>query len=100
VESQLVGAGGLEIRASVDLAYEKIVHTMFESLKQMAKLDGEGEDKGQLNYHVILIGVSFVLLRLIFCLPNGRKHASLRCRDCPVGDNIRGRLLEASRAYL
>lgn len=55
VESQLVGADGLEIRANVDLAYEKIVHTMFESLKQMAKLDGEGEDKGQLNYHVILI---------------------------------------------
>jgi len=28
---------------------------MFDSLKQIAKLDGEGEDKGQLNYHVILI---------------------------------------------
>ncbi|RDB28442.1 Exocyst complex component 1 [Hypsizygus marmoreus] len=55
VENQLVGADGLEIRSSVDAAYEKIVQTIFDSLKQMAKLEGEGEDKGQLNYHVILI---------------------------------------------
>ncbi len=57
VEAQLIGFDDLEIRSHVDTAYEKIVQTMFESLKQMAKLDGaEGEDKGQLNYHVILIG--------------------------------------------
>ncbi|KAF8917639.1 exocyst complex component Sec3-domain-containing protein [Mucidula mucida] len=56
VEAQLIGFDDLEIRSHVDTAYEKIVQTMFESLKQMAKLDGaEGEDKGQLNYHVILI---------------------------------------------
>ncbi|THV06009.1 exocyst complex component sec3 subunit [Dendrothele bispora CBS 962.96] len=55
VESQMLSADGLEIRMSVDGAYERIVDTMFESLKQMAKMDGEGEDKGQLNYHVILI---------------------------------------------
>ncbi|KAJ7169718.1 exocyst complex component sec3 subunit [Mycena filopes] len=55
VESQLIGADALEIRATVDAAYERIVQSMFESLKQMAKMDGEGEDKGQLNYHVILI---------------------------------------------
>ncbi|KDQ63382.1 hypothetical protein JAAARDRAFT_53605 [Jaapia argillacea MUCL 33604] len=55
VESQLVGADTLDIRGHVDLAYEKIVQVMFDSLKQMAKLDGEGEDKGQLNYHVIMI---------------------------------------------
>ncbi|KAG1715987.1 hypothetical protein ID866_1152 [Astraeus odoratus] len=54
-EQQLVGADGLEIRASVDLAYEKIVHSMFECLKHMATLDGDGEDKGQLNYHVLLV---------------------------------------------
>lgn len=59
VESQLVGADVLEIRGSVDAAYERIVQSMFDSLKQMAKMDGEGEDKGQLNYHVILIGKSF-----------------------------------------
>ena len=56
VESQLINADTLEIRQNVDVAYEKIVQTMFDSLKQMAKMDGEGEDKGQLNYHVILIG--------------------------------------------
>lgn len=55
VEQQLVGADGLEIRTSVDLAYEKIVHSMFECLKHMATLDGDGEDKGQLNYHVLLV---------------------------------------------
>ncbi|KAG5636373.1 hypothetical protein H0H81_008291 [Sphagnurus paluster] len=55
VENQLVGADGLEIRISVDSAYERIVQSIFDSLKQMAKMDGEGEDKGQLNYHVILI---------------------------------------------
>lgn len=56
VEAQLIGADTLEIRASVDAAYDKLVGKMFDSLRQMAKMDGEGEDKGQLNYHVILIG--------------------------------------------
>ncbi|KAI0005577.1 exocyst complex component Sec3-domain-containing protein [Russula compacta] len=55
VESQLIGADTLEIRQSVDGAYDRIVQTMFDSLKQMAKMNGEDEDKGQLNYHVILI---------------------------------------------
>ncbi|KAF9015545.1 exocyst complex component, sec3 subunit [Cyathus striatus] len=55
VENQLIGADGLDIRTNVDVTYEKIVQSMFDSLKQMAKLEGEGEDKGQLNYHVILI---------------------------------------------
>ncbi|KAG8219670.1 exocyst complex component Sec3-domain-containing protein [Butyriboletus roseoflavus] len=55
VEQQLVGANGLEIRAHVDAAYEKIVHSMFECLKHMATLDGDGDDKGQLNYHVLLV---------------------------------------------
>ncbi|KAF4623518.1 hypothetical protein D9613_002135 [Agrocybe pediades] len=55
VESQLIGASNLEIRTNVDSAYERIVQSMFDSLKQIAKLEGEGEDKGLLNYHVILI---------------------------------------------
>ncbi|KAJ6519655.1 exocyst complex component sec3 subunit [Mycena sanguinolenta] len=55
VESQLIGADALEVRSTVDAAYDRIVQSMFESLKQMAKMDGEGEDKGQLNFHVILI---------------------------------------------
>ena len=56
VESQLGDANALEVRSIIDAAYDKIVQTIFESLQQIAKLDGEGEDKGQLNYHVILIG--------------------------------------------
>ncbi|KAI0286899.1 exocyst complex component Sec3-domain-containing protein [Russula aff. rugulosa BPL654] len=55
VESQLIGADMFEIRQSVDGAYEKIVRTMFDSLKHMAKMNGEDEDKGQMNYHVILV---------------------------------------------
>jgi hypothetical protein len=55
VESQLIGGDTFEIRQSVDGAYQRIVQTMFDSLKQMAKLNGEDEDKGQMNYHVILI---------------------------------------------
>ncbi|KAG8814416.1 hypothetical protein FRC17_001136, partial [Serendipita sp. 399] len=56
VEGQLTGADSFEIRTVVDTAYEKLVNSMFESLQQMAKLEGEGEDKGQLNYHIILVG--------------------------------------------
>lgn len=56
VETFLIGTDGLEIRQHVDQAYDKIVDTMFESLQQMAKMDSENEEKGQLNYHVILIG--------------------------------------------
>lgn len=55
VENQLIGADTLEIRQVVDVAYDRIVEAMFSGLRQMAKMDGEGEDKGQLNYHVILI---------------------------------------------
>ncbi|KAI0652057.1 exocyst complex component Sec3-domain-containing protein [Trametes meyenii] len=55
VETQLIGSDTLEIRQSVDASYDKIVQAMFDALKQMAKMDGEGEDKGQLNYHVIII---------------------------------------------
>ncbi|KAF9527786.1 exocyst complex component Sec3-domain-containing protein [Crepidotus variabilis] len=55
IENQLIGADSLDIRTNVDTAYERITQAMFDSLMQMAKLEGEGEDKGQLNYHVILI---------------------------------------------
>ena len=68
IEGVMFGTEGLEIRQNVDAAYDRIVKAMFESLKRMAKMDGEGEDKGQLNYHVILIGASvisdFVVSRL------------------------------------
>lgn len=46
----------------MDAGYERIVKGMFDALKHMAKMEGEGEDKGQLNYHVILIGMFSVLL--------------------------------------
>ncbi|KAM0753811.1 hypothetical protein T439DRAFT_285041 [Meredithblackwellia eburnea MCA 4105] len=60
VESQLEGAGDLNIRRVVDDNYERMVTTIFDCLQQMAKMDGEGhgvaaEDKDQLNYHVIII---------------------------------------------
>jgi hypothetical protein len=95
VENQLIGADPLEIRQNVDMAYERIVQTMFDSLKQMAKLDGEGEDKGQLNYHVILIGAS--LSRPDgWCLSRGdREHALFRRGDPPSRDRFRGRLFKA-----
>lgn len=56
VEQQLGGADGLEIRVHIDSAYERMVHGMFDCLKHMATLDGDGEDKGQLNYHVLMVG--------------------------------------------
>ena len=60
IEGLMIGTEGLEIRQNVDAAYDLIVKAMFECLKRMAKMDGEGEDKGQLNYHVILIGASVI----------------------------------------
>ena len=68
----------------MDQSYDKIVQSMFDSLKQMAKLDGDGEDKGQLNYHVILIGEdTFTFLLAIWSgeLMRGfgpRKYASFQ----------------------
>ena len=60
IENQLAGTDGLEIRGCVDAAYDRIVQSMFDGLVQMAKLDGDkDEDKGVLNYHVILIGQFF-----------------------------------------
>ena len=60
VEQQLntvdAGGSGLEVRECVDTAYERLVSTMFETLKAIAKMDGDEEDKGQLNYHVVIIG--------------------------------------------
>lgn len=101
VESQLIGLDGLEVRASVDTAYEKIVQTMFDSLKQMAKMDGEGEDKGQLNYHVILIGKLRISSSVFFITyDDPRKHAPLRCGDCTAGNRLGDSLFETGREYL
>ena len=69
IEALMIGTEGLEIRQNVDAAYDRVVKAMFESLKRMAKMDGEGEDKGQLNYHVILIGASTTLGFVVFFVP-------------------------------
>lgn len=68
VESQLIGSDTLEIRQFVDAAYDKIVQAMFDGLKQMAKMGGDEEDKGQLNYHVILIGLLPPLVHIVILL--------------------------------
>lgn len=82
VEAVMIGTEGLEIRQNVDAAYDRIVKAMFESLKRMAKMDGEGEDKGQLNYHVILIGrpvtFGFVVFHTLDDTRCFSEHASLR----------------------
>ena len=60
MEAQLHTADGLPIRDRVNSAYERIINSVFGSLQQLAKMDrGDGqaaEDKGQLNYHIIMIG--------------------------------------------
>ncbi|ELU38817.1 exocyst protein [Rhizoctonia solani AG-1 IA] len=81
IEAQLVGAQGYEIRKIVDAAYERIVQAMFEALQQMAKMDGteakDPDDKGVLNYHVIMIGIYFMphlALRLLTCKTENMHH--------------------------
>lgn len=60
MEAQLADADSLPIRTKVNSIYERLVDASFNSLQQIAKLDrGDAqatEDKGQLNYHVIMIG--------------------------------------------
>ncbi|WWC99370.1 hypothetical protein V866_006271 [Kwoniella sp. B9012] len=59
MEAQLDGSDDLPIRTKVNDIYEKITNTVFTSLQQLAKMDRAdsqaAEDKGQLNYHVIMI---------------------------------------------
>lgn len=59
-------ADELPVREVVNGAYDRVVSSMMDGLQQMAKMSGEamgpsGEDKDQLNYHVILIGESPLL---------------------------------------
>jgi hypothetical protein len=91
IEALMIGTEGLEIRQNVDAAYDRIVKAMFESLKRMAKMDGEGEDKGQLNYHVTLIGALTVPGFVVFFSDarRFREHASLCDRDSEFGHRIR-----------
>lgn len=84
MEIQLEGSEDLAIRQRVDGIYERIIGSVFGSLQQLAKMDradGQAaEDKGLLNYHVIMIGTWFLRTDSYdsaadFRLP--RKHASL-----------------------
>lgn len=108
METQLIGADTLEVRHTVDGAYEQIVQIMFESLQQMAKMSdvqeaGGGEDKGVLNFHVILIGAQLIIASLGLCslFLSGRsafairEYALLYCRSCTTRIGGHARLLEA-----
>lgn len=59
VEQQMDGNGDLPIRVKVNEAYEKVMTSVYGSLEQLAKMERAetqaNEDKGQLNYHVIMI---------------------------------------------
>ncbi|WVO23559.1 uncharacterized protein IAS62_004914 [Cryptococcus decagattii] len=59
VEQQMDGNGDLPIRIKVNEAYERVMTSVFGSLEQLAKMERTetqaNEDKGQLNYHVIMI---------------------------------------------
>ncbi|KIR55087.1 exocyst protein [Cryptococcus gattii Ru294] len=59
VEQQMDGNGDLPIRIKVNEAYERVITSVFGSLEQLAKMERAetqaNEDKGQLNYHVIMI---------------------------------------------
>lgn len=96
VETQLIGADTLEIRQTVDQAYDKTVQSMFDALKQMAKLDGEGEDKGQLNYHVILIGECSLHRNHAKLMVDVREHALLCRRSLSATARDRSGLFEES----
>ncbi|KAF9244541.1 exocyst complex component Sec3-domain-containing protein [Melanogaster broomeanus] len=88
IEQQLSGAEGLEVRENVDLAYEKIVHSMFECLKHMATLDGDGEDKGQLNYHVLLVENMHYFVAEISRLELGSVTGFLKQAEALYNENL------------
>ncbi len=60
MEAQLVEAEGTPVRSRANDIYERVVNAIFGSVQQLAKMDrGDAqaaEDKGQINYHVIVIG--------------------------------------------
>lgn len=59
VEAQLVDYDDFAARSVANAGYEKIVNTMLDTLQHMAKMDRSdvaGEDKGQLNHSIIMIG--------------------------------------------
>jgi hypothetical protein len=60
LECQLVDADGLKVRKRVNDAYERVIAAVLGSLQYVSKIVGaeqsSGDDKGQLYFHVIMIG--------------------------------------------
>jgi len=60
MEAQLGDADGMPVRSRANDIYEKLVNAILGSVQQIAKMDrGDAlaaEDKGQINYHVVMIG--------------------------------------------
>jgi hypothetical protein len=79
------GNNDLTVRTRVNDAYERIVTAIFASLTHLAKMDkGEGqaaEDKGQLNYHVIMIGKPGYLLTSR-CILTRQKTCTISLKTC------------------
>lgn len=86
------GNGDLPIRIKVNEAYERVMTSVFGSLEQLAKMERAetqaNEDKGQLNYHVIMIGKNLLNNGEVFCLFGCRKPALLH-RGC-FADQVNG----------
>lgn len=94
MEAQLTDADGLPVRSRANDSYERVVNAIFGTIQQLAKLDrGDAlaaEDKGQINYHVIMIGAS--RSRLLWTWLMGRKPAPVRGRFGQVERPIAGSL--------
>jgi hypothetical protein len=70
VEAQLVDYDDFTARAVANAGYEKIVNTMLDTLQHMAKMDRSdvaGEDKGQLNHSIIMIGGCWMIVSVQMC---------------------------------
>lgn len=57
IEKQLNSGCSPEVREKVDAAYQQIFQAITESLSQFVGGEGDGEEKAQLNRHIILIGM-------------------------------------------
>jgi Exocyst complex component Sec3 len=111
-EAQLVGSDSLRIRGVVDEAYTATVKTMFECLQHMAKMNEDGagvagEDKDQLNYHVVLIGglpffLSYLSKSQPFCslYLGDREHAPLPDNTSEPKDASAATLCQPSQEHL
>ncbi len=58
VEQQLTDCDELPVRTLANQEYNRIVTVIFDTVEHIAKTDrtDAGEEKGQLNYHIIIIG--------------------------------------------